>query len=734
VSWAIGIDFGTSRSAGALCEVGGGRLDVTPLEIEGNRWIASMVLRTPDGELVIGTAADNLAGVHPDRLERTPKRALGTGAPLLLGGEPLDPRDAATAVLRAIIAEGRLRSGGAPPARAVLTHPVRWGEVRRTALREAGAAAGLDDIELVDEPVAAAIHYAADHVAVGAHVGIYDLGGGTFDTAVLQRTAGGFEVIGVPGGDERIGGEDFDHRMFRYFGECLAETAPEVWDEMLTSDDRKWKRASLDLLVQARRAKEALSSYTSTQVFVPIADRDIVVNRSQLEAMIVDDIERTVDLMEETVVDAGLAIDDLASVFLVGGSSRLPLVGQLLGERFGARVVTRDEPKAVVALGAARLAAVRAGAAPAPRSEMPPPGRAHRHDLPTRPAAASLAPPLPPPQAADHAVPAARPPATQQVAVAWRLALGQPAGQLAADIDAVVFGSADGFVRSVDPRSGQLRWQSPHGAAVWAAPGLLADAVAIGGLDGRVSLLDRATAAVRWVLDTGAPISASPAAAGAVVVAANDGGRVLGLDRERGGVRWELPVGSAVRAGVVPVGDEVIVATTAGQVYCVDAATGTCRWGYQTSGAITTTPGVVGDRILVPAEDGIVHAVRLADGVAVYGIRCEGPCATSVATSRTEAAIVDRGGVVRVHRADTGRVAAELAVGAGQAAGLVLVPHVEPTTAVIETGGGLIAVDLAARATRWELPTGQDNRVAPVMSGGLVISATTFGQLYGVVP
>ncbi|MEQ1704125.1 MAG: hypothetical protein ABMA25_28795, partial [Ilumatobacteraceae bacterium] len=108
MSWAIGIDFGTSRSAGAIGELDPRRLApdpttgvavsplaapaVSPLEIEGNRWIPSMVLRTPEGELVVGAAADNLAGVHPDRLERTPKRALGTASPLLLGGTPVDPR------------------------------------------------------------------------------------------------------------------------------------------------------------------------------------------------------------------------------------------------------------------------------------------------------------------------------------------------------------------------------------------------------------------------------------------------------------------------------------------------------------------------------------------------------------------------------------------------------------------------------------------------------------------
>ena len=129
MSWTIGIDFGTSRSAGAVAELDPRRLaadqhgkrpasimapTVSPLEIEGNRWIPSGVLLTPDGQLTVGAAADNLAGVHPDRLERTPKRSLGTPAPLRLGGQPVDPRDAAAAAIRAIVNHSRLRQRAAP--------------------------------------------------------------------------------------------------------------------------------------------------------------------------------------------------------------------------------------------------------------------------------------------------------------------------------------------------------------------------------------------------------------------------------------------------------------------------------------------------------------------------------------------------------------------------------------------------------------------------------------------
>ncbi len=851
MSWAIGIDFGTSRSAGAVSELDPRRLapdpitgksiapimapTVSPLEIEGNRWIPSMVLRTEDGQLVVGAAADNLAGVYPDRLERTPKRSLGTTAPLLLGGEPIDPRDAVAAVMRMIVAEGRLRQGS-DPAGCVVTHPVRWAGVRRAALAEAASRAGLGEVVMVEEPVAAAIHYASEHVELGAHVGVYDLGGGTFDTALLQRTERGFEVVGVPGGDDNIGGENFDHRLFRYFGSCLADADADLWEQMMTSDDRKWKRAALDLLVQARRAKEALSSYTSTQVFVPVADRDIVINRSQFEAMIIDDVERTVGLMEDTVVDAGLRVDDLAAIFLVGGSSRVPLVAQMVTERFGARVITRDEPKGVVALGAARLAALRmlaprarpaanpVGTDPALDSVNPPPpdaataatGIPSPVDVPAASESTSWLAGLPVPRSDDRlrvdaasastpasttpasiapattvpatTVPAARvtapPPATDflltlpapavtrvaspspaggmggaqpypavsaaiasahtaptiaampapvAVNIAWRLPISDQPGQLTADRNAVVFGGLAGVVRCVDPANGLLRWENALDTPTWVAPALAEDSVVIGSSDGRVLLLDRVTGAVRWQTPVGSPVISTPAVVGGVVVVGNDGSRVLGLDRVTGAVRWDLPVGAPVRAGIVAVGAEVVVATTAGQVFVVHAESGRPRWGYRCGGQVMLTPGVAPDRVLVPSGDGIVHGIRLSDGVALYGVPCAGAPATPVAVAGGLFGVVDERGGLRVHRADSGVPVSEGTIAQTQAAGLVLAPVTDPTVAVVETGGQLMSVDLATRRTRFSVPTGGSNRSVPVLAGGLVCVATTFGQLYGIV-
>ena len=150
--WALAVDFGTSRTTGAMASGG----TITALEVDANRWIPSMVLLAPDGTVLVGAAAEQHASVHPDRVERTPKRRVGSGAPLLLGGEPLEVVDAIAAILRRFADEGRLRRNGRDPDAVVLTHPVRWEEARCDVLRASARAAGLPDPVLVEEPVAAA--------------------------------------------------------------------------------------------------------------------------------------------------------------------------------------------------------------------------------------------------------------------------------------------------------------------------------------------------------------------------------------------------------------------------------------------------------------------------------------------------------------------------------------------------------------------------------------------------
>ena len=145
-------------------------------------------------------------------------------------------------------------------------------------------------------------------------------------------------------------------------------------------------------------------------------------------------------------------------------------------------------------------------------------------------------------------------------------------------------------------------------------------------------------------------------------------------------------------------------------------------------------PAIIGDRVIVPGRDAVIYGLRLADGAALYGVRCSGPCATGVAVAGGAFAVVDEGGVLRAHRADTGQVVTTVSILGAVAAGLALHPADRPTVAVVEAGAGeLVVVDLATRDVRCSLPTGEGNRCAPVVAGNLAIIASTFGQLYGIV-
>jgi hypothetical protein len=348
--WILAIDFGTTTTSAAMGV--DGRAEV--VEIDGAARMPSVVLATDSGDLVVGSAAEAQVALAPERAERTPKRRLGDEM-MLLGPRPVRPVEAVAAILETMAAEAIRRQGGQPPSELRLTHPARWGSVRRAKLAEAAALAGLPEPVFVPEPVAAAVHFLDERVEDGAFVAVYDLGGGTFDTAVLRRTGDGFDVVGLPGGDERLGGEVFDERLFAHVGDRLAETSPEAWESLRFATDRSWRKVGHDLRLEVRRAKEALSSNAEYTVYVgsPV-DATVLVTRDELESLIQADVAATVEELAATVQRAGIAVEDLAAVNLAGGSSRIPLVTRLVGERFGQLPQTWGDPKAAVALGAVK--------------------------------------------------------------------------------------------------------------------------------------------------------------------------------------------------------------------------------------------------------------------------------------------------------------------------------------------------------------------------------------------
>ncbi len=590
--WTLAVDVGTSRTAGAVWS--GGR--VAPLEIEGNRWMPSTVAVTDEGTLVVGQAAAAVASARPDRAERAPKRNVGSPVPMVLGEHSVRTTDAFAALMSAVADEGRRRHDGSDPSALVLTHPVRWEETRQRVLVDAAAAAGLPEPSLIPEPVAAAYHYARGELAEGQKIAVYDLGGGTFDTVVMQRTREGFEVVGPPGGDESIGGDHFDHLVFLHLGGLIAAQDPALWQQILTGTDRQWMRAAFDLLTEARKVKETLSMYPSTQIYVPVADRELLVTREELESLIAEPVDRSVEELLDTIEDADVSVGELAAVFLVGGSSRIPMVAARLEAHFGERVRTRDEPKSVVVEGAALLAA---GWTP-PTSSVSAVAEQDRGPVAEVGAGASL-------DVHDGLVSAA---AGRRVVV-----IGEGVDEY--DLSGPVIGHAThrgGVVVLLENGNlqglveGRRRWSSAPLPDATLGPVVSGDTTVVANRSGLVAAVDR-RGGTNWKLPTEHTITAL-AASGSSVLASTAEGRVLCVDTMSGRIRWIYPTRDRMD-GPVGLGGSILYAVSAdGILYALEVETGRPRWAYRLDDFGGVLPAVVDDVVVARSGGDLIGLER----------------------------------------------------------------------------------------------------------------------------
>ncbi len=360
--WTLAIDFGTSFTTAAILADGRAEL----LEFDNSRYLPSAVFLDDDGQLLVGRHALNRAEVFPERVERCPKRALVAGPAVRLGGQDVPVTDLVAALLRRVYDEAARRQGAGSLELVLLTHPARWGPWEIGLLGKAAAKAGLPEPRFVSEPVAAATYYAhARPVAAGACVAVYDLGGGTFDTAVLRRADGGFELAGPPGGHDRLGGEDFDAALLELIGDHAEAADPRAWETLMTGEGRAQSRARVRLRRDVTEAKHALSERLATSVLPDGHDDELRLTRAEFEERIARPLKESVDELLATVARAGLGPADLAAVHLTGGSSRIPRISDLLAETLGALPVVEGDPKGVVALGALQTAR------PAPEAARP---------------------------------------------------------------------------------------------------------------------------------------------------------------------------------------------------------------------------------------------------------------------------------------------------------------------------------------------------------------------------
>ena len=396
--YALGIDLGTTFTAAATWR--NGHAETQSL---GSRAAAipSVVLLRDDETFLTGEGANRRGLSEPHRVAREFKRRLGDTTPILLGGVPYSAEALMARLLRSVVDEVTTREGGKPAA-ICISHPANWGPYKTDLLRQAIRLAGLEEpVTLTTEPEAAAVFYAhQQRIEPGAIVAVYDLGGGTFDAAVLRKTPTGFEILGQPEGIERLGGIDFDAAVFSHVSKALGGKLAE-----LDEDDPSVIAAVARLRDECVEAKEALSSDTdvSIPVLLPNASTEIRLTRSELEAMVRPALHDSIEALKRALRSARVTPDQLHAVLLVGGSSRMPIVAQLVGAELGRPVAVDAHPKHAVALGAAWLAS---GAL------APPAGAAHGAGASRGVASASVAgsaalaaPPTPPAPAPSPLIP-----------------------------------------------------------------------------------------------------------------------------------------------------------------------------------------------------------------------------------------------------------------------------------------------------------------------------------------
>jgi len=345
----LAIDFGTTYTTAAIRRDGG---YPELLEIDGDRRVPSVVLADEgSGALLVGRRAVELAAAQPRQAVREAKRRIGEPAPILLGGRPYSVASVVGAVLR-YVSEQAFAYSGCPVTQVVLTHPATWRRTRTDAFRQAAGEGGLDAPVFILEPVAAALAYKDAEGSGDGLIAVYDLGGGTFDTAVLRGSKDGYVLVGEAGGDGRIGGELFDEMLAHQLGSNLDA---EVWEALQSSEELDWRWAWATYRAEVRRAKEALSLNEHAELVVshPGGLSRLSLTRAEFEVTVESTLSDTVDILDGTIADAGLGADDLRGIYLVGGGSRIPLVERLLGEAFpGVPLLRQGDPKMAVALGA----------------------------------------------------------------------------------------------------------------------------------------------------------------------------------------------------------------------------------------------------------------------------------------------------------------------------------------------------------------------------------------------
>jgi len=352
----IGIDLGTTNSCVSVME--GGEAVVIP-NAEGNRTTPSVVAFSKNGERLVGQIAKRQAVTNPDNTVISIKRKMGTNEKVKIEGDEFSPQEISAMILQKLKSDAESYLG-TTVTQAVITVPAYFSDSQRQATKDAGKIAGLEVLRIINEPTAAALAYGMDKEETDQKIMIYDLGGGTFDVSILDIGDGVFEVLST-NGNTHLGGDDFDDAIMNY-----------LVDEFKKSegiDLKKDKMAMQRLKEAAEKAKIELSGMQQTQINLPFitADAtgpkhlDISLTRAKFEELISDLVEQTRTPVEQAMKDAGITANDIHKVLLVGGSTRIPCVQEMVKKITGKEADKGINPDECVAIGAAIQGGVLSG-------------------------------------------------------------------------------------------------------------------------------------------------------------------------------------------------------------------------------------------------------------------------------------------------------------------------------------------------------------------------------------
>ena len=358
---AVGIDLGTTNSAVSVLE--GGEPTVIA-NAEGFRTTPSIVAFTKDGEVLVGETAKRQAVTNVDRTIASVKRHIGTDWTFQVDEKKYTPQEISARILAKLKRDAETYLGEAVTD-AVITVPAYFNDAERQATKDAGEIAGLNVLRIINEPTAAALAYGLDKGKEDELILVFDLGGGTFDVSLLEVGKDeGFSTIQVraTSGDNRLGGDDWDQRIVEHLVKKFKETTG--------VDVSKDKIALQRLKEAAEQAKKELSQSTSANIQLPYlsltengpANLDETLTRTQFEQMTEDLLARTKKPFNDVIKEAGVKVEDIAHVVMVGGSTRMPAVSELVKSLTGGREPNKGvNPDEVVAVGASLQAGVLKG-------------------------------------------------------------------------------------------------------------------------------------------------------------------------------------------------------------------------------------------------------------------------------------------------------------------------------------------------------------------------------------